>query len=195
MSTKPVLIKTSHLLPGGLHTYIVPEAFYLSVLSQAGNPPELLIAMQEEGCELETPSAISPIVTLCHVADFDRHDTHHMALTLQGIECVKVESITLGDNDVKLGTYSPLPQWRQQNTPQEYEYLSNKLAQYYRSNPALHHHFNLAQYDELGWVCLRWLELLPIEVKQKQLLLSQPSPNQVAEFIDKLLRYPLENDE
>ncbi|OOF05660.1 hypothetical protein BZG80_05105 [Salinivibrio sp. MA440] len=201
MSIHPLLIETNHLLPGGVNTYIVSEAFYLDALPQAGEPPRLLVAMidmDEISPQIPStprPSTISPIVTLCQVADFNRHDPQQIALTLQGIESVKVEAIERGERDIDLARHTPLPIWRRQTVPEPYHYLSDKLKQYYRSNPGLHDHFQLTQYDDIGWVCLRWLELLPIEVKQKQLLLSQPNALFVAEFIDKLLRYPLTDPE
>ena len=197
MSIHHLLIEANHLLPDGVNTYVVSELFYLDALSQAGEPPRLLVAMRDLG-ESNTqaraeqrPAAISPIVTLCQVADFNRHRPQQIALTLQGIESVKVETIEMGEGEINLARHVPLPRWRHQTVPESYQYLSDKLKQYYRSNPGLHEHYQLTRYDNICWVCLRWLELLPIEVKQKQLLLSQPNALFVAEFIDKLFRYPL----
>lgn len=201
MSIHPLLIEANHLLPGGVNTYIVSEAFYLDALPQAGEPPRLLVAMKdidETSTKVplnQRPATISPIVTLCQVADFNRYDPQQMTLTLLGIASVKVEAIERGEGDIDLARHAPLPIWRRQTVSERYHYLSDKLKQYYRSNPGLHDHFQLTQYDNIGWVCLRWLELLPIEVKQKQLLLSQPNALFVAEFIDKLLRYPLTDPE
>ncbi|WBA07808.1 LON peptidase substrate-binding domain-containing protein [Salinivibrio kushneri] len=195
MSRHPLLIEASHLLPGGLHSYVLSESCYLQMLQQAGEPPRLLVAMKNEDEGQQRSHAISPIVTLCEIADFNRHGAHEIALTLQGIESVKVNAIDAGEGDVNMARYTPLPKWQRHAVPEHYLYLSEKLQQYYRSNPTRHEHFQLTQYDEIGWVCLRWLELLPIEVKQKQLLLSQPTALLVAEFIDKLLRYPLIDDD
>ncbi|SIN80713.1 LON peptidase substrate-binding domain-containing protein [Salinivibrio sp. ES.052] len=195
MSMHPILIEANHLLPGGLHTYVVTESFYLNALPHAGDPPQLLVAMKNEAEADHRPNAISPIVTLCHVADFNHYGPQQIALTLQGIENVKVDTIEVINGDVNIAHHAPLPQWQRQPLPDHYAYLSDKLKQYYRSNPGRHDHFQLTQYDDTCWVCLRWLELLPIEVKQKQLLLSQPNALLVAEFIDRLLRYPLIDQE
>ena len=42
-------------------------------------------------------------------------------------------------------------------------------------------------YNNLTWVCQRWLEILPLEVHYKQLLLTQESIKLTVRFLLKLL--------
>lgn len=196
MRTLPLLSTASHLLPGGVTTHTLPESLYLDILRHCqAQPPKLLVAMVDEQTSDTQNNQIAPIVTLSDIVDFNVNKAGQITISIRGTECVYLKEIELSPEKLKLGYFEPLSRWPSKSLPEEYQYLRVKLEKYLSSNPSSLKYFSQCDFESLNWICMRWLELLPIEVAQKQLLLSQKSADKVAEFIDKLLRYPLQNEE
>ena len=124
------------------------------------------------------------IGTLARVDDFHTNTPQGLLnITAYGQECFKINAIDCQDNGIVYGECQTLPEWGSFNLNETQEILSTKLKQFYQSNKEINELHKNKQFNNLSWICLRWLEILPIPIAEKQALLSMPNCLDTCDFL------------
>ncbi|ELR64964.1 Putative Lon protease [Photobacterium marinum] len=143
-----------------------------------------MLNQDEEQNEIKKLPAIA---TTCKIIDFDSDENSLLSIVVEGLQKVRLLSIRIADNDLLMANYHPYPHWEPTLVDDTTECLSEKLKLYYSSQPETGALYPDPAYNDLTWVCQRWLEILPLEVHYKQLLITQESVKLTVRFLLKLL--------
>jgi Lon protease-like protein len=112
-----------------------------------------------------------------------------LSITLEGKQRVKVLSAKQEKDGRWLAEVMDCPNWAEEPIRGEFTLISAALEQFYEVNPDLRGLYSSEVHlDDAAWVSQRWLEVLPLYNKDKQLLLNQPDCHKTMDFVLKLIK-------
>ncbi|EDM67281.1 hypothetical protein PE36_12582 [Moritella sp. PE36] len=130
---------------------------------------------------------ISPIGTFVKIIDFYTLDDGFLGINVEGIKRFIIDDIMTESDGLKTANVHYITNWPdQQITPKEY-YLAAKLEEIYVQHADINQLNSLKEMENISWVSQRWLELLPLSVTEKQLLLQQPDCNSTVAILKELM--------
>ncbi|WP_372872073.1 LON peptidase substrate-binding domain-containing protein [Shewanella sp.] len=151
------------LLPGGTTQLRIFEPRYKRLVSES-----LRTAQGFALCMLGTDNQPLPVATRVEIVDFETVEDGLLGITVQGKERLEVLSWQTESDGLKLGTVRTLPPWSSQPITRDYKELSDKLSELFKSYPRQSSFIEQDDFNNLTWVCQRWLEILPIGLEHKQ---------------------------
>ncbi|QFU21186.1 LON peptidase substrate-binding domain-containing protein [Shewanella eurypsychrophilus] len=129
-----------------------------------------------------------PNATQCEVIDFNQLDDNSLGIVLEGKQRVKVLSAAQKRDGVWISRTLPCSNWCEEPIKGEFELISAALEQFYEVNPDLFGLYSNLHLDDAAWVSQRWLEVLPLYSKDKQVLLNQPDCHKTMNFVLELIK-------
>ncbi|KFZ31985.1 hypothetical protein IDSA_04725 [Pseudidiomarina salinarum] len=194
MSAAPIKVPlfplSGHILPGGQMRLRIFEPRYLRMVREAcGQSPAapIGICMVNEDGQIADNSHIHQFGTLCRIIDFDALPDGLLGITVVGEQLFKINHIDNAIDGLRTGTAEPIDGWAATALPADDKILAEHLSAVYSSYPDLGIDplpENLARAD---WICLRWLELLPVCASIKQRLVAQPDCQEALAYLRKLV--------
>ena len=180
-----------HLLPGGRASYTLVEKRHLRMLKEslASNSP-FAVCMINESEEESELKQIPAIATECNVINFDQAEANLLSIVVEGTQKIRLHGITLDDDGLMQGDSTLYPNWQAEPILARDEEIAEKLKMFFQSMPEIGALYPSPQYDDISWVCQRWIEVLPLEVHYKQLLVTQDNAKLTTRFLHKLLHSP-----
>ncbi|QLE84109.1 MULTISPECIES: LON peptidase substrate-binding domain-containing protein [Shewanella] len=173
------------LLPGGRIEIRVVEPGQLAVIAEVlKGDYRLAFAMERE----QQVIPCYPLATECDIIDFNLLDDDSLGLVLEGRQRVKVLSAAQRRDGAWIARTLASNNWQHEPIEGEFELISQALAQFYEVNPELFGLYVHLHLDDATWVSQRWLEVLPLYNKDKQLLLSQPDCHKTMDFVLELIK-------
>lgn len=169
----PLLFQKRHVLPTGrMPIRIAPgpqtDAFKVALSSADG----FGVCMLDES----DPGHLFHIGTRVTVEDFDT-STHDgiLNVTVYGHDSFRIKSLTQDDNEVFFAEYQTIPQWAEIQLHNHQQLLAVKLRMMFEKHPELDRLHQTKEFNNLSWLCQRWLEILPVPACEKQALINTPT--------------------
>jgi Lon protease-like protein len=123
---------------------------------------------------------ILPIGTLTQIIDFETLDDGLLGISVQGKQTFTINHISIDDDGLKRGDVSLIDSWPSDIIEQQIEpaqsskinrkkdkILSQTLKQILQQYPQHLAHYSEESFNDMSWVCQRWLEIIPLSSKQK----------------------------
>ena len=176
-----------HLLPGGRASYTLVEKRHLRMLKEslATNTP-FAICMINESEEDSELKQIPAIATECKVVNFDQAEANLLSIVVEGTQKIRLHGISLDEDGLMQGESTLYPNWHTEKIRGGDEELAEKLKLFFQSMPEIGALYPSPHWDDITWVCQRWIEVLPLEVHYKQLLITQENAKLTIRFLHKL---------
>jgi uncharacterized protein len=190
MTKIALLPSSSHVLPGGRLEIIVAEKRYIRMVKESLTSDEgFAMCMLNENEEADEVKKIPAIATLVKIIDFNALEGGLLVVTIEGMQKIRLLSIEIDPDGLLIGEFKPYIDWVYVKVDDSNLCLREKLKIFYSSMPEISALYNEPQYDDISWICQRWIEVLPIDVKYKQLLITQDTTKLTIRFLKKLLDY------
>lgn len=178
---------TSHILPHGRLPLRIIEERYIRMIKESTK------AMSGFGVVMIDPNQngpfgrISSIGTHVDIIDFYTLDDGFLGINVEGSRRFIIDDITTESDGLKKANVHYINNWPDQKiTPKEY-YLAEKLEEIYFQHADINQLYTLKEMANISWVSQRWIELLPLSVSEKQLLLQQPDCNSTVAILKELM--------
>lgn len=174
---------TAHVLPGGLLPLRIFEPRYLRMVKEScrsGDGFGMCMVNPREGKALRNMFAIG---TWVKVVDFETLADGMLGITVAGQHCFHLDQLWQEEDGLRFGTLHYLPPWPEQPLSDHHHHLRDQLQQLYASHDHLSRLYPAPLPTSATWICLRWLELLPIAAADKQYLLEQPDCRPTLAFL------------
>lgn len=174
------------LFPGGPLPLRIFEARYIDMISermQSDAPFGVLLI--REGDEAGRASTYD-IGTLARITDFYQGSDGLLGVTAIGEQRFRLLSAERQPDGLNVGDVELLPEEPSQPLPEEYNGMATILAGVLDDLGRLYESLD-RRYDDLSWVTYRFVEILPIDLDQKQRCLEQSDPMQRLQLVRELL--------
>lgn len=180
-----------HILPGGRASFTLIEKRYLRMLKEAlaQDPPFAVCMINESEVESEL-KRIPAIATQCAIINFDQLESGLLSIVVEGVQKVRIRDIHLDQDGLMKGDCTLYPNWDDAPLRLKDEELVDKLKLFFHSMPEIAALYPSPQWGDITWVCQRWIEVLPLEVHYKQLLITQDNAKLTTRFLHKLFHSP-----
>jgi len=183
----PLFPLPAHILPEGLLPLRIFESRYLRMVKESFvDDRGFGVCMIDSGKDKDY-GRILPIGTRVRIIDFYHLDDGLLGVTVQGIERFRINAIDVEPDGLKIGRITYLPNWPDVATEQQDEPLAARLHDVFDQYPELDELYHQKHYDNLTWLCQRWLEILPMPVIDKQVLIERNNVNAAREFLTRLI--------
>jgi Lon protease-like protein len=173
---RPVFPLNSVLFPGGLLPLRIFEPRYLDMISAClKNDTGFVVTLIKAGRETGIAAEHYMIGTLAKIIDWKQYPDGLLGITVKGQDKVKILSQEVQQNQLILGNLEVLPTEPHSDIPSEFEQI-NRLLKRILVELGSSYPVEEQKYTDAGWVAGRLVELLPLELAQKQTLLELEDP-------------------
>lgn len=178
---------SSHLLPGGKVELILWEDRHLRMLKQAlAEERSFALCMLNKTDFDSDIKTIPAIATQCNVINFDRMDNGLLSILVEGVQKIRLLNVNVESDELLSGHFTPYPNWPPQSREAQDDELAEKLVLLFNTMPEIGSLYPHPKLNDISWVCQRWIEILPLEVHYKQLLVTQDNAKLTSRFLHKL---------
>ncbi|KPN77350.1 MULTISPECIES: LON peptidase substrate-binding domain-containing protein [Shewanella] len=115
----------------------------------------------------EENSTLYPIGTLVHIIDFETLPDGMLGVSIEGKQRFTLGDINVESDGLKRAQISLIDNWPAAQIQKNERYLSDMLQNILKEYPKHLQQYQAAQFDDIAWVCQRWLEILPIRSAEK----------------------------
>lgn len=178
----PLLFQKRHTLPAGrMHLYLSGITYITTLRALLLSKTGIGICMFSNKSSRKKLYNIGTRVT---IEDFNHEPNNPLIrLNIYGQELFKITTIEQGNDDIMWGKCLQLPHWPQQQLTTEQQLLSTRLQLMFNKYPDLDKLHHQQEFDNLSWLCQRWLEILPLPTQEKQTLLNHPDCFQACDYL------------
>ncbi len=115
----------------------------------------------------QTCNNILPIGTLVHIIDFKTLADGFLGISIVGHKRVRLGFIEVEADGLIRSDVTLIDNWPSAPIQDAERYLSQMLQNILKQYPKHLRHCHAAQFNDISWVCQRWLEILPIAAEDK----------------------------
>ena len=185
----PLFPLSAHLLPGGRMALRIFEPRYVRMVKEAcADDGKFVMCMLNAAGEKNTNKHIYPIGTLAKVVDFDLLEDGLLGIKVAGLHSVVVSNIATEDDGLRIGSCEMLPDWQFNGSPQQISPIDTRLQEIFERYSDLASLYEAPQFQSPVWVMQRWLELLPVDARQKQYFLEQHDCSKLLNYLSALVQ-------
>ncbi len=182
----PLFPLNTVLFPGGPLPLRIFEPRYLDMISACvKNDSQFGVLLIREGGETG-PATTHEIGTLARVSDWYQGSDGLLGVTAIGEQRFRVISSFREASGLNVGSIEILPDEPDVPLPEEYcsmpDILGGVLDDLGRLYESLERHM-----DDASWVTSRFVEILPMDLEQKQMCLEQGDPAARLQMVQKLI--------
>lgn len=173
----PLFPADIYLLPNGICKLQIYEQRYLRLVKIATANHYgfgLCMKIDDNFCHFGTRVII---------IDFDPLPNGFMSITIQGTEMFLINNHWRDYDHLYIGDTSPVPNWHSKNITDIDQTISDNLKQLFQQYPEHASYYPHPKFDDITWVCQRWLEVLPLEVNQRQWFMSRNDCSAALSFL------------
>ncbi len=169
----PLLFQKRHILPTGR------MQLHLSAITHSTTLKTILSSVTGVGiCMFSnklSKQRLYHIGTRVTVEDFNRKpNSPFIQLSIYGQESFKLSTLEQDNNDIIWGKCQQLPLWPKRILTTDQQLLATRLQIMFNKYPDLKKLHHQQEFNNLSWLCQRWLEILPMPTQEKQTLLNHP---------------------
>ncbi|MEC6907942.1 LON peptidase substrate-binding domain-containing protein [Photobacterium piscicola] len=189
MNTIALLPHGEHLLPQGRLTVVISRSCDIRMVTEAiADSAPFALGMIDSNTQPEIVTNIPAIATIVAIKDFNMENSGLLEITIEGIDKISISSLSMAYDNLLTATYEHHYNWPSIEIDMTNQILADKLKLLFLSMPEISQRYPQPNYQDATWVCQRWLEILPIEIKQKQALIYQPTADITINFLLQLLQ-------
>lgn len=177
----------SHILPNGRLPLRIIEERYIRMIKESAKAMTGFGIVMIDNKSSGPFGRISGIGTRVNIIDFYQLDDGFLGIVVEGIERFIIDEITVAKDGLKIARIKHISNWPDQIITEHDKYLTNKLTDVFKQNPELDELYTAKQMTNASWVSQRWIEILPMPVKQKQKLLQQPNCTNTLQVLKQLI--------
>ncbi|MEC6796703.1 LON peptidase substrate-binding domain-containing protein [Photobacterium sp. S4TG1] len=189
MNTIALLPHGEHLLPQGRLTVVISRSCDIRMVTEAiADSASFALGMIDSNTPPEIVTNIPAIATIVAIKDFNIKNSGLLEITIEGIDKISISALSMAYDNLLTATYEHHYNWPSIEIDMTNQILADKLKLLFLSMPEISQRYPQPNYQDATWVCQRWLEILPIEIKQKQALIYQPTADITINFLLQLLQ-------
>ena len=185
MMQLPLFPMQMYLLPGGISKLRIFEPRYIRLvkLAMACNDGFGLCMKNNE--------------TLCHfgtrviITDFEALPDGLLGITIEGVDKFLINDHWEEEDGLIIGEVTMLENWSKSEIKFVDRDISNSLKTLFREYPEHGEYYQEPDFDDMTWVCQRWLEILPLETNQKQWFMSRSDSRAALSFLHTVIEEEL----
>lgn len=189
----PIFPLNTVLFPGGPLPLRIFEARYLDMVSRClrDDMPFGVVLIRDGG---ETgPATTCEIGTLARIRDWYQGSDGLLGVTAVGEQRFRLDTMVRQADGLNVGSVELLPPEDRLALPEEYQALADVLAAVLDDLGRLYADLD-RNFEDAGWVTWRFLEVLPVDLAQKQHCLEHSSPLERLRIVLELLDTVRAND-
>lgn len=115
----------------------------------------------------EDGKTIHPLGTLVHIIDFQTLADGTLGISIQGNQRFKLNHLKIESDGLKRGDITLIANWPAVPIATDERYLSQMLQNILKEYPQHLQHYQAERFEDIAWVCQRWLEILPVQTVEK----------------------------
>jgi Lon protease-like protein len=189
----PLFPLNTVLFPGGPLPLRIFEARYLDMIGDCiSSDAPFGVLLIREGAEVGSATT-HEIGTLARVVDWYQGSDGLLGITARGEQRFRLISSQRESGGLHVGEIEILPPERELPLPAEYRPMATILAGVLDDLGRLYEDLD-RNFDDAGWVTNRFVEILPIDVAEKQLCLEQSDPAERLRLVKHVLARVREPD-
>ncbi len=184
----PLFPLHSVLFPGGALPLRVFESRYLDMISQCmRNDSHFGICLIKNGTETGPAPEVYDMGTMVSISYFQQLKDGCLGITARGERRFRILSSEVQPNQLIMAEVEVIPRLEQLPMPQQFSGLVDMLTTIFDE---LGHPFTTLpkRYESATWVSARLAELLPIGLREKQLMLEMNDPIQRLTRLEEILK-------
>jgi len=167
----PLFPLNAVLFPGGALPLRIFEPRYLDMVSDCmKNERKIGVVLIENGHEAGAAAKACDIGTLSYISYWHKRNDGMLGITLTGEQRFRVLSTEVKANQLTVAEVELLPNLAVSNSEYNAEQLINLLKQIIAQLEPPYTTMNKF-YEDLDWVSARLIELLPLPLEEKQIML------------------------
>ena len=184
----PLFPLNTVLFPGGPLPLRVFESRYLDMISRCMKEDAPFgVLLIRDGREAG-PATTHNVGTLARVTDWYQGSDGLLGITAFGGERFQLSSVERQKDGLNVGEVELLPAVQPMALPDEYQSLRPILESVLNDLGRLYEGLE-RQYDDAAWVAWRFVEILPIDLEEKQTLLENDDIPACLRRIEEVLRH------
>ena len=182
----PLFPLNTVLFPGGPLPLRIFEARYLDMISDCmKSEVPFGVLLIREGQEAG-PASTHEIGTLAKIVDWYRGSDGLLGVTAVGTQRFRLLSSERQSDGLNVGDIELLPEVETMPLPSDFHALPEILASIIDDLGRLYEGLE-RRYDDAAWVAYRFVEILPVDLSQKQACLESEDILHCLRFVDKVL--------
>lgn len=122
----------------------------------------------------EDANTFYPIGTLVHIIDFETLADGMLGISIEGKQRFTLGESSVESDGLRRGQIRLIDNWQAAAIDDNERYLSDMLQNMLKEYPKHQQQYQAAQFDDIAWVCQRWLEILPIPTAKKYTCINSP---------------------
>ena len=175
---------SSLVLPGGRIQLEIYEPRYQRMITEAvRGVRQFAVGLKRESA----PCPFFPIATQVDIIDFDRAAGSGLLVLVEGLHRLVLDDVTQEDDGLWIVYGEELKNWSSTPLETEYQQLADALSQLYEKLPQVADLYPKRRWQDASWLCQRWLEILPLESRDMQMLIQQSDCRETLHYLDELL--------
>ncbi len=111
-------------------------------------------------------SRLSSLGTEVKIIDFDSLSDGLLGITVLGLQRFTIKQVRVEEDGLRIASVEQLTQWPTIELKAPQKYIGDQLQLVHRQFPELGELYPESDYQDANWVARRWLEILPLSVKQ-----------------------------
>ncbi len=187
----PLFPLNTVLFPGGEIALRIFEPRYLDMVRDCtrGNSP-FGVCLILSGSEVGEPAQPAAIGTLAHIVDFSTTEDGLLGIRVRGAKRFRIARSRVRDNGMAHGEAELWPDEASVEMPVEFHLLATILGRLLEKIGGTHANAPRENFDDASWVGFRLAELLPLENRERQMLLQTVDPRErLAQLMHALPRF------
>ncbi len=183
----PIFPLNTVLFPGGPLPLRIFETRYIDMISERmRNDAAFGVLLIKDGDEAGNSTSYE-VGTLARITDWYQGSDGLLGVTAIGERRFQLVSAEQQADGLYIGEIELLPDEEAMVLPDEYQGMAKILKGVLNDLGRLYESLQ-NNYDDAGWVTSRFMEILPIDLEQKQQCLEQADPAQRLKLVSELLK-------
>lgn len=185
----PLLFQQRHVLPGGRMPIRITQGPQMEALKASlASSDGFGVCMFDEA---EHGHHFFHIGTRVTVEDFDVAENNNtLIVTVYGHQNFRINALEQTDDGIFYGECEAIPLWPEVKIRNDQQILADKLQQMFVKHPELNRLHRQKEFNNLSWLCQRWLEILPVPASEKQALLNTPNCFDTYDYLMSIMHKP-----
>jgi uncharacterized protein len=179
----PIFPLPVFLLPQGLTRLRIFEPRYLKMVA---------LAMKNHGFVIladDRRSRINKVTTgsWVEIINFDQSEGGLLLIDVRCKCLVDIKSMIQDKDNLHHGDVMTKAHWPETGLDKITDKLAKSLSKLFQENAELNTLYPMTDFEQGNWVVARWLELLPVQLEEKNLFIEQDSFVKAERFLQSIL--------
>lgn len=135
-------------------------------------------------------STLSLLGTEVQIIDFDALPDGLLGITVLGLRRFTIDDIRVEHDGLRFATVTHLERWPSSPLLLPQRFIGEQLQQVHHQFPQLGELYSERHYQDANWVARRWLEILPLSVKQFDHLAGKEDCQSAMNFLSEVVENP-----